>query len=63
MNKKHLEGYYWLKLVYFQKEKKQIDADISFFERRIKLYEDLLKVESKNLFNIRIEYKDLEKFF
>ena len=38
-----IEGYYWLLNVYFQKEKSLIDADINFFENRIKLYEELLK--------------------
>lgn len=55
-----IEGYYWLKLVYFQKEKKQIDADIEFFEKRIELYEKLLKVEKQNMFDKDINYKDLE---
>lgn len=40
-----IEGYYWLLNVYFQKEKALIDADINFFEDRIKQYEELLKVE------------------
>ena len=41
-----IEGYYWVLNVYFQKEKSLIDADINFFENRIKLYEELLKVEN-----------------
>ena len=40
-----VEGYYWLTQVYFQKEKSLIDADIDFFEFRIKQYEELLKVD------------------
>lgn len=34
------EGYAWLLQVYFNKEKSLIDADVEFFETRIKLYED-----------------------
>ena len=30
-----IEGYYWLLCVYFNSEKKLIDADIDFFEERI----------------------------
>ena len=40
-----IEGYYWLTLVYFQKEKSMIDADVEFFEKRTKQYEELLKIE------------------
>ena len=40
-----VEGYDWIKFVYFEKEKSLIDADVEFFETRIKLYEDFLKVE------------------
>ena len=40
-----VEGYDWIKFVYFEKEKTLIDADVEFFETRIKLYEDFLKVE------------------
>lgn len=53
------EGYYWLLHVYFNNEKSLIDADINFFEERIKLYEKLLKVESKNFFQKDIYVKDL----
>ena len=49
-----IEGYYWLLNVYFQKEKSLIDADINFFEDRIKQYEELLKVEKKNLYLHRL---------
>ena len=45
-----IEGYYWLISVYFNNKKKLIDADIEFFEDLIKQYEELLKLESKNLF-------------
>ena len=47
-----IEGYYWLLNVYFQKEKSLIDADVDFFEDRIRQYEELLKVEyNKNWWN------------
>lgn len=35
-----VEGYDWIKFVYFEKEKSLIDADVEFFETRIKLYEE-----------------------
>ena len=38
------EGYVWLLQVYFQKEKSLTDADVEFFEDRIKQYEELLKI-------------------
>ncbi len=58
-----IEGYYWLVYVYFQKGKKQIDADIDFFIERIKQYEKLLKIESKNLFCNDIYQNELEEYF
>ncbi len=59
-----IEGYYWLLNVYFQKEKALIDADINFFEDRIKLYEELLKVEkNKNWWNEDMDIKQLCKYF
>ena len=59
-----IEGYYWLTLVYFQKEKFMIDADIEFFETRIKQYEELLKVqEDKKWWNESMSIKGLEKYF
>lgn len=59
-----IEGYYWLLNVYFQKKKALIDADINFFEDRIKLYEELLKVEkNKNWWNEDMDIKQLEKYF
>lgn len=48
--------------VYFQNEKNQIDADIYFFETRIKEYEKVLKLDSKNLFREDIVVDDLEKY-
>ena len=59
-----IEGYAWLKEVYFQKEKSLIDADVSFFENRIKLYEDVLKVEhNENWWNEDMDIKQLCEYF
>lgn len=59
-----IEGYYWLTLVYFQNEKSMIDADVEFFETRIKQYEELLKVQSdKKWWNENMSIKELEKYF
>ena len=59
-----IEGYYWLLNVYFQKEKSLIDADIIFFEDRIKLYEELLKVENnQNWWNEDMDIKQLCKYY
>lgn len=59
-----IEGYEWIKRVYFEKEKSLIDADVNFFETRIKLYEDLLKVEhNENWWNEDMAIKQLEKYF
>lgn len=59
-----IEGYYWLVNVYFQKEKSLIDADIDFFEDRIKLYKELLKVENnQNWWNGDMDIKQLCKYF
>ena len=50
--------------MYFQKEKALIDADINFFEDRIKLYEELLKEEkNKNWWNEDMDIKQLCKYF
>lgn len=57
------EGYLWIRFVYFQNEKNLIDADIDFFETRIKQYEKLLKLESKDLFDKDIYVKELEEYF
>lgn len=57
------EGYWWLVEVFFQNDKKLIDADIEFFKNRIKMYEDFLNVETKELFNKDIPYSQLEIFF
>lgn len=65
-NKKFLvlkEGYLWIRYVYFQKEKKLIDADIEFFENRIKEYEKILNVNPKNLFNKDINVKELTLYY
>ena len=59
-----IEGYEWIKRVYFEKEKSLIDADIDFFETRIKLYEDFLKVEhNENWWNENMDIKRLENYF
>ena len=59
-----IEGYYWILNVYFQKEKSLIDADINFFEDRIKQYEELLKVENnQNWWNENMDIKQLCKYF
>ena len=58
-----IEGYYWLLYVYFQHEKKQIDADIEFFEDRIKQYEELLNVTSKSFWNEDMNVSALTKYF
>ena len=57
------EGYLWLMYVYFQNNKKQIDADINFFETRIKEYEKLLNLNSKKKFNKDIVIEELEEYF
>ena len=50
--------------MYFEKEKSLIDADVEFFETRIKLYEDFLEVErNKNWWNEDMDIKQLEKYF
>ena len=50
--------------MYFKKEKSLIDADVEFFETRIKLYEDFLKVErNKNWWNEDMDIKQLENYF
>ena len=59
-----IEGYEWLKRVYFQKEKSLTFADVDFFETRIKLYEDFLKVEhNENWWNEYMDVKQLCKYF
>ena len=58
-----IEGFYWLIYVYFQNEKKQIDADIEFFLLRIKQYQEELKVQEKNLFNKDMSMDKLVLFF
>lgn len=57
------EGYLWLVYVYFQSEKKQIDADIEFFKMRIEVYEEFLKVNPKPLWNEDIYFSNLENYF
>ena len=50
--------------VYFNKEKSLIDADVEFFEDRIKQYEELLKIEhEENWWNEDMDIKQLCKYF
>ena len=59
-----IEGFAWLNQVYFQKEKTLIDADIYFFENRIKQYEELLKINSdRNWWNEDMDIKQLCEYF
>ena len=59
-----IEGFAWINQVYFQKEKSLKDADIDFFEDRIKQYEELLKVEhDENWWNEDMNIKQLCKYF
>lgn len=59
-----IEGFAWLQQVYFQKEKSLIDADVDFFEDRIKQYEELLKVQhNENWWNEDMEIKQLCNYF
>lgn len=57
------EGYWWIVEVFFQNELYLIDADIKYFKKRIKLYEDFLKIQPKELFVNNIPYSQVEKFF
>lgn len=58
-----IEGYYWLVYVYFQSEKKLIDADIIFFIERIKQYEKLLAVAPKDLWDKDMSISLLPNYF
>ncbi len=59
-----IEGFAWLKQVYFQKEKFLIDADVDFFEDRIRQYKDLLKIEhNEDWWNEDMDIKQLCKYF
>lgn len=59
-----IEGFAWLNQAYFQKEKSLIDADIYFFENRIKQYEELLKVDlNRNWWNEDMDIKQLCEYF
>lgn len=58
------EGYVWLLQVYFNKEKSLIDADVEFFEDRIKQYEELLGLEhDENWRDDDMDIKQLCKYF
>lgn len=58
-----IEGFYWLKFVYFQNKKKLVDADIDFFIERIQQYEDLLKIGTKSFWNENLEVYSLQNYF
>ncbi len=58
-----IEGYWWIRCVYFQKEKSLIDADIEFFESRIKEYQKLLNINDKSLFSEDMYANELESYF
>ena len=59
-----IEGFAWLNQVYFQKEKSLIDADVDFFEDRIRQYKDLLKIEhNEDWWNEDMDIKQLCKYF
>lgn len=59
-----IEGFAWLQQVYFQKEKSLTDADVEFFEDRIKQYEELLKIEhDENWWNEDMDIKQLCDYF
>lgn len=66
IDKKHyilIEGFWWLVEVYFQTEKNIVDADIDFFNMRIQLYENLLKVSHKNFWNDDMYICELPNYF
>lgn len=58
-----IEGYYWLIYVYFQNDKKQIDADIDFFTLRINQYEELLNIQSKTFWTEDMYIYSLPDYF
>ena len=59
-----IEGFAWLNQVYFQKEKSLIDADVDFFEDRIRQYEELLKIEhNENWWTEDMDIKQLCNYF
>ena len=58
-----IEGYYWLIYVFFQNKKSLIDADIEFFENRIKQYEQLLQLNPKKLWDKNLDIKKMADYF
>ena len=58
-----IEGYYWLINVYFNSNKRLIDADIEFFITRIQLYEELLNVPTKDFFVDNMYVYELDEYF
>lgn len=66
INNRHyilIEGFWWLIEVYFQTEKSIVDADIDFFNMRIGLYEDLLKISHKSFWNSDMYVSELPNYF
>lgn len=57
------EGFYWLIYVYFQNKKSLIDADVEFFTNRITLYENLLLIEPKVLWENDMFVYELQEYF
>ena len=58
------EGYVQLIQVYFNEEKSLIDADVDFFEDRIRQYEELLKIQhDENWWNEDQDIKQLCNYF
>lgn len=58
------EGYVQLIQVYFNEEKSLIDADVDFFEDRIRQYEELLKIQhDENWWNEDKDIKQLCNYF
>ena len=59
-----IEGFAWLNQVYFQTQKSLIDADMDFFEDRVRQYEDLLKIKhNENWWNEDMDIKQLCEYF
>ncbi len=59
-----IEEFAWLNQVYFKKKKSLIDADVEFFEDRIRQYERLLKIEhNENWWNEDMDIKQLCEYF
>lgn len=62
-----LEGYYWLENVYFEKNKKTIEADVEFFEQLIETYiqncqRNNIQYELLNFISNDMTMKELSSF-